>query len=208
MKKLIKKLILLSKLILFLPMLGLYCMSSVKLTITKDVERWRDVFKWSGSKIPILFRLLAEHREFRNLYYFRLLKDNIAIRIFSLFLKFFYRESSFLMIETTTEIAPGLFIQHGLATVINAETIGENCWINQQVTVGYKDEFTDRPIIGRNVQICAGAKVIGEIKVGDNVKIGANAVVVKDVPDNCTVVGVPARIVRREGRRCELPNNE
>ncbi|MHB8846860.1 MAG: serine O-acetyltransferase [Burkholderiales bacterium] len=100
----------------------------------------------------------------------------------------------------TPRIGPGLFIQHGFATIIAAREIGDNCFINQQVTVGYSNA-TDAPTIGNNVSISAGAKVIGGIHIGDNVKIGANAVVVKNVPANVTVVGVPGRIVKRDGKR-------
>jgi serine O-acetyltransferase len=98
----------------------------------------------------------------------------------------------------TKDIGPGLFIQHGFSTIIAAKSIGENCWINQQVTIGYSNA-TDCPIIGNNVTINAGAKIIGKVLVGNNTKVGANAVVVKNVPENCTVVGVPAYIVRRNG---------
>ncbi|KGN34565.1 serine acetyltransferase [Knoellia sinensis KCTC 19936] len=93
-------------------------------------------------------------------------------------------------------MGPGLFIQHGFATIIAAESIGANCWINQQVTIGYSSR-TDCPVIQDNVVIAAGAKVIGSVTVGHDAVIGANAVVVKDVDPDCTVVGVPARVVRR-----------
>ncbi len=115
------------------------------------------------------------------------------------FFKIFYKECQTLVIYTK-DIGPGLFIQHGICTIISADSIGENCWINQQVTIGYSDK-THRPIIGNNVMITAGAKIIGGVKIGDNVTVGANAVVVKDVPDNCVVVGVPAYIVKRNGVR-------
>lgn len=97
-------------------------------------------------------------------------------------------------------IGPGLFIQHGFATIIVANKIGKNCWINQQVTIGYSNT-NDCPTIGDNVIINAGAKIIGKLTIGDNSKVGANAVVVKNVPPNVTVVGVPAYIVKRDGRR-------
>ena len=99
----------------------------------------------------------------------------------------------------TKDIGPGLFIQHGFATIISAEKIGQNCWINQQVTIGFLND-TDCPTIGNNVTIYAGAKVIGNVRVGDNSIVGANAVVVKDVPENCTVVGVPAYYCTQEWR--------
>ena len=100
----------------------------------------------------------------------------------------------------TDKIGKGLFIQHGFATIIAAKSIGDNCWINQQVTIGFSNK-TASPEINDNVTINAGAKVIGGVRVGKNSIIGANAVVVKNVPDNCTVVGVPAQIIRRNGIR-------
>lgn len=79
--------------------------------------------------------------------------------------------------------------------MIACKHIGKNCWINQQVTIGYSDA-TNCPYIGNDVQIKAGAKVIGNVNVGDDVIIGANAVVVKDVPSHSIVVGIPARIIK------------
>ncbi|HQO47908.1 MAG TPA: serine acetyltransferase, partial [Paludibacteraceae bacterium] len=98
----------------------------------------------------------------------------------------------------TKDIGPGLYIQHGFATIISAKSIGKDCWINQQVTIGYSNA-TDCPVLGDNVTIPAGAKIIGKVHIGDNSTAGANAVVVKNVPSNCTVVGVPAYIVKRNG---------
>ncbi len=74
--------------------------------------------------------------------------------------------------------------------------IGNNCMIGQGVTVGGKSGWYEVPVIGNNVIINAGAKIIGPIRIGDNVEIGANCVVLKDVPSNCVVAGVPARIIR------------
>ncbi len=86
----------------------------------------------------------------------------------------------------------------GIALVIHARAvIGCNCTISQCVTIGGTSQHYEVPKIGNNVQINAGAKIIGPITVGDNVVIGANAVVVKDVPNNCVVVGVPAKIIKR-----------
>lgn len=95
------------------------------------------------------------------------------------------------------EIGPGFILHHGNASVINANIIGKNCTIYQQVTVGKGKMVNSRstPNIGNNVTIYAGAIVIGGITIGDNVEIGAGTVVVKDIPDNCTVVGNPARVI-------------
>lgn len=97
----------------------------------------------------------------------------------------------------TPIIGEGLFIQHGFATIIAAKSIGKNCWINQQVTIGFSNA-TDCPEIHDNVTIYAGAKVLGKVVLGSNCVVGANAVVVKDVPENCVVGGVPAQVIKRK----------
>lgn len=94
----------------------------------------------------------------------------------------------------TPEIGPRLFIQHGFATNISAKKIGSDCWINQQVTIGYTFA-PEPPIIGNGVRISAGAKVLGQIEIGDNAIIAANAAVVKDVGENEVVGGVPAKTI-------------
>ncbi len=98
-----------------------------------------------------------------------------------------------LQIEPTS-IGPGLFIQHGISTLVSAESIGANCWINQHVVVGYSNE-NDRPTIGDNVRICSGAKIVGKLRIGDNATIGLNTVVINDVPDGATVLGVPGKVL-------------
>lgn len=87
-------------------------------------------------------------------------------------------------------------IGHFYGIVIHQKSrIGENTLIYQNVTLGGR-KGSSGPIVGKNCVIGSGACILGDIKIGDNVKIGANAVVLKDIPDNCTVVGVPARIVK------------
>jgi serine O-acetyltransferase len=97
-----------------------------------------------------------------------------------------------LYLDTDTKIGPGLFILHGDGTHVAAVTIGANCWISQQVAVGFMHD--DRPIIGNDVTINSGAKVLGKVRVGDHATIGANSVVIMDVPPNATVLGVPATV--------------
>lgn len=75
--------------------------------------------------------------------------------------------------------------------------IGKECIIGSCVTIGGKSGWYEVPVIGNNVEISTGAKVLGPVIVGNNVIIGANAVVVKDVPDNCIVAGCPAKIIRK-----------
>jgi serine O-acetyltransferase len=100
------------------------------------------------------------------------------------------------------EIGGGLYIPHPVGTVIGATKIGQNATILQGVTLGAKEidisyRPENRPTIGDNVTIGAGAKVLGGIVIGDNVTIGANAVVTKSLPDNVVAAGVPAKIIRR-----------
>lgn len=113
---------------------------------------------------------------------------------------------------TGIEIHPGAsigrrcFIDHGMAVVIGETTeIGDDVTIYQAVTLGGtgKDKGKRHPTIGNNVVISSGAKVLGPFKVGDHSKIGAGSVVLEEVPPNCTVVGIPGRIVRRGGSKVE-----
>lgn len=106
--------------------------------------------------------------------------------------------------KTGIEIHPGaiigknLFIDHGSGVVIGETTvIGDNVIIYQGVTLGGtgKEEGKRHPNIGNNVLIGAGAKVLGNINIGDNVKIGAGSIVLKDAPNNSTIVGVPGRVI-------------
>ncbi|MBN2795250.1 MAG: serine O-acetyltransferase [Clostridia bacterium] len=98
-------------------------------------------------------------------------------------------------------IGKGLFIDHGQGVVIGeTAVIGDHVTIYQGVTLGGTGKETGKrhPSIGNHVLISAGAKVLGSFKVGDNAKIGAGSVVLKEVPPNATVVGIPAKVIRRE----------
>jgi serine O-acetyltransferase len=109
-------------------------------------------------------------------------------------------------IHPGAKIGKGLFIDHGMGVVIGETAeIGDNCLIYQGVTLGGtgKDKGKRHPTLGNNVMVGAGARVLGPFKVGDNSKIAANAVVLEEVPPNCTAVGVPARIVKKNGKKIE-----
>ena len=110
---------------------------------------------------------------------------------------------------TGIEIHPGAkigrrcFIDHGMAVIIGETTeIGDDVTIYQGVTLGGtgKDTGKRHPTIGNRVIVSSGSKVLGPFKVGDDVKIGAGSVVLKEVPPNCTVVGIPGTIVKRNGK--------
>lgn len=114
-------------------------------------------------------------------------------------------------------IGRGVFIDHGMGVVIGETAIvGDYTLIYQGVTLGGtgKQGGKRHPTIGENVVVGTGAKILGNIQIGDNVRVGAGSVVLRDVPSDCTVVGVPGRIVYRAGERVEpldhnrLPDSE
>jgi serine O-acetyltransferase len=114
-------------------------------------------------------------------------------------------------------IGHGVFIDHGMGVVIGETAIvGNYALIYQGVTLGGtgKESGKRHPTLGENVVVGAGAKVLGNLNIGDNVRIGAGSVVLRDVPSDCTVVGIPGRIVFRAGERVDpldhgrLPDSE
>ena len=146
----------------------------IKKTIHSDTIRWLEICKINYYRPIGFIYLLSFNPEFRNLFYKRIgLLGNI--------LNVFCPKMSTLYIATEN-IGEGLFIQHGFATYMAAKSIGMNCWINQQVTIGFSKSL-DCSVLLDNVTISAGAKVLGKVTVGNNSLVGANAVVVKDVPD-------------------------
>lgn len=186
------KLLKLLKLALLSPVL-LFCaiawfFSRNKSTIDADMARLG--YCSFGGLISLLF----QNKEFRNVFYYR-------IGPLAQFASAFLRENQTLHIMTK-EIGRGLIVVHGDSTYINAKRIGDNCYVNQCVTIGVVG--TDAPVIGNDVRVATGAIVLGKITIGDHVNIGAGAVVVKNVPDNCTVVGNPARIIKKDGQRVDL----
>ena len=120
--------------------------------------------------------------EFRTLVHYRLRTAPLALR---LLLRAIYRPAATLTLNAD-RIGPGLFIQHGVATIVTAESIGSHCWINQQVTIGH--DATSRPTLRDRVRVGAGAVVIGPITLHDGATVGANATVIHDVGPGETVV--------------------
>ena len=107
-------------------------------------------------------------------------------------------------IHPGAQIGKGLFIDHGNGVIIGETAIiGDNVTLYQGVTLGGTGKETGKrhPTLRDNVMVSAGAKVIGSFTIGENSKIGAGSVVLEEVPPNCTVVGVPGRIVKRENRK-------
>lgn len=114
-------------------------------------------------------------------------------------------------ISYQTEIGKGLYIGHFGGIVINPQSvIGKNCNLSHEVTIGTSNRGQKRgvPTIGDNVYIGPGAKLFGAIKIGNNVAVGANCVVTKDVPDNGIVVGIPGEIISWDGSAGYVNNTD
>lgn len=158
-----------------------------------DIDRWIKLYRLNIGPIYGFIYLMTKFPEFRNIFYRRI------GRMKSAFISFLCPQMSTLYIGSGT-ISEGFFIQHGFSTIIYAKSIGKNCWINQQVTIGFSNKV-DCPTIGNDVTINAGAIIIGNVHIGDGSIIGAGAVIVKDVPENSTVVGAASRIIRKNGER-------
>lgn len=159
-----------------------------KKIIYEELNLWHKCTKSNCSGCFDTFsELLLMLKEYRSLLVYRLRG------VSSYFMRFLFPPMETLQINTKN-IGPRLYIQHGSGTIISAKSIGSDCWINQDVTIGY-GYSPNPPIIGNGVRIAAGAKVIGDIHIGDNAVIAANAAVVKDVPENAVVGGVPAKII-------------
>lgn len=131
---------------------------------------------------------IAKDNYFRSVFYFR------TRSVFTNVLRIFYPKEKYFIIDINTKIGGGIKLAHPFSTIINAEYIGENLYINHLVTIGEKNGR--KPIIGDNVELHANCCVIGGITIGDNVIIGAGTVVTKDVPANTIVVGSANRFLK------------
>ena len=187
------------RMIVFAPAALAARVSDQRAIIDADVDRWYQVVAPECSRRRALLWFLARYPEFRTLYYYRLRRGNIAGAAVGGLVALVFRGEPTLHLASS-EIGPGLFIQHGFATIVAARRVGANCWINQQVTIGF-DRPDDRPVIGDGVFVHAGAKVLGNVVIGDGARIGANAVVLKDVPAGYTAVGAPARLLPPKSQR-------
>jgi serine O-acetyltransferase len=128
----------------------------------------------------------------------------IRLHLLARLLSQFVRWLTGVEIHPAARIGRGVFIDHGMGVVIGETAeIGDDVTLYQGVTLGGtgKERGKRHPTIGRGVMVGVGAKILGNIVVGDNCKIGAGTVLIHSVPPNCTVVGIPGRVVRREGRR-------
>lgn len=167
------------------PHLVIFNLNKNKSIIKADITRSMEILNVKYSIPGGLIYLLSFQKPFRNLFYYR-------IGDLKYILNLFCPQLTSLVIQTPI-IGEGFFIWHGISTTIGAKSIGKNCTINQQVTIGNNDGY---PTILDNVRIHAGAIIVGDITIGNNVTIGANTTVYKDVPENCTVFNESSRVLK------------
>ena len=178
--------------------------AAVREEIATDIAavRQRDPAARSDLEILLLYSGVHAILAYRVAHKLYLSKHYFAARAISQWA----RHKTGIEIHPGATIGKGLFIDHGMGVVIGETTeIGDNCTLYQGVTLGGtgKDVGKRHPTLGNNVLIGAGAKVLGPFTISDNSKIAANAVVLEEVPANSTAVGIPARVVRRHGRRVD-----
>ena len=169
--------------------------SKQKKLIKMDIARWNEI-NWVELKLfESMNWYMTYKKEFRNLIMHRLKTPSgtLMSKIHFAIARILWKPLESLYIYTD-DIGGGLYIQHGFATIITAKKIGENCRIYQQVTIGYKGESSP-PVLEDNVSVTCGAKVIGDITMHSGSLAAAGAVVVKDVPENAIVAGVPAKVI-------------
>lgn len=187
--------------ILALVILALVKMLVISLVFRPEINAIfeRDPAAKSGFEVILLYSGLHAIIYYRVAHVLFLSRIPILPRMLSQFAKFV----TGIEIHPGATVGKGLFIDHGMGVVIGeTSVIGDNVTLFQGVTLGGtgKEKGKRHPTLGNNVVVGAGAKVLGNITLGDGVMVGANAVVIKDVPADSTVVGVPGRVVKKEGK--------
>ena len=139
--------------------------------------------------------LMTWDKWYRNLFYYR-------IGHFKYLVSFLARPCDSFFIGTYAKIGDGFLCVHPFSTYVNAESIGNNFEVKNNVTIGNTDK--GKPVIGNNVTVNVNSVIVGDITVGDNVIVGAGSIIVKDVPSNCVVVGNPAKIIKMNNIRVDI----
>ena len=184
---------------------GFYCdLEELSLHLLEDIRAYKrnDPAARSAIEVVLLYNGLHATIDYRIAHWFYRHRCSFIARAISQWSKMW----TGIEIHPAAQIGKGLFIDHGMGVVIGETTeIGDNCTLYQGVTLGGtgKDCGKRHPTLGNNVLVGCGAKVLGPLTIADNCKIAAGAVVLTDIPENSTAVGIPARIVRRHGRKVD-----
>lgn len=188
--KVFKLIVLYLNILRFWPHLICYALASQRSKINEDLKAYSSFYKVSGSSTFLLLHFLFYHRSYRTYFYYRIGDITKAY-------SWLAPGIENLIISKDTKLGTGILFFHAYSTIVNAQYVGNNCRILQNVTVGeWKDK---KPVIGNNVYIYPGAVITGDIIIGDNTMIGPGAVVFKSIPENCVVVGNPAYILKQDG---------
>lgn len=174
----------------FLPHLLVYAFSGNSAIIKEDIFAYKNEYDLKGSTHYILVHLLTHNTSFRSLFYYRIGKWKWICSLLG-------KGTVNLTIPHSVQIGSGLLLFHAYGTILNAKSIGKNCRIVHNVTLGDKNGKV--PVIGNHVEILPNAVITGDVTVGDHCVIGPGAVVFKSIPDNCVVVGNPAYILKKDG---------
>jgi serine O-acetyltransferase len=169
--------------------------------LKSDIKQKQQVLTDEGYQVSMLRTLVSDGTSANLLY--RLTSWFIKYKLapLALITLWLNRVINGCVIGAGAKFDQGFVIMHPVGVVINSKVSGgKNIIIESGVVIG--DEKGQAPVLGSNIFIGAGAKIIGGISIGDNVKIGANAVVVKNVPNNSTAVGIPAKVIQKGENKC------
>ena len=176
--------------LLYIPHIFVYFFCGRKIVIDSDLQRFKSQINIKvPSNLLLLLYLLHNNKWYRNIFYYRIGP------MWDLLISWWRPGDKTMVIPFSTKIGKSMLMAHAYATVLNAESIGDNFSFIHCTTIGKKDN--NRPIIGNNVTLGANVVIIGGVKIGNNVTIGAGSVVVKDIPDNSIAVGNPARVIKK-----------
>jgi serine O-acetyltransferase len=189
----------------------LYALAGVLIFFIAISVAFRNEIKATFERDPAaanFFEVLLTYSGLHAIIFYRIahVLRKARIGFFPRFISQFAKWATGIEIHPGAKIGKGLFIDHGTGVVIGETSVlGNNITLFQGVTLGGtgKEKGKRHPNLGNNIVVGAGAKILGNITIGDNSYIGANAVVIKDVPPNSTVVGVPGRITKQDGRKMD-----